>query len=196
MANAPGRPPWKGSSLFCPHVMPQSQQEKSAERRLVTAMASRRSIGVVLIAALLAWSVNQRVLTCSGDQSRAAVVAPAGASPAPKPEPSPSRHNCCPFEKMHSWQPQPLSHPNCPLHAKLAVNCCSIAANAALSMPFQKAPTVERKKVLASAMLRHTPAIATPSLLCNLFRFSYRKAPAVHPPYCDFATYVLPSYPE
>ena len=45
-------------------------------------MASRRLMGVRMVT-LLAWSVNQRVLACSGHQSRAAVVVPAGTLPAP-----------------------------------------------------------------------------------------------------------------
>jgi len=101
-------------------------------------MTSRRSLGVVLIVALLAWSVNQRVIACTGVQSRAAVVVPAGTPPAPKPEPSPSRHNCCPLESKHSGAAQPSLPPDCQLHAKLDVSCCSIANNPGLRLPFQK----------------------------------------------------------
>src|SRR5271157_2649735 len=70
---------------------------------------ARRSLGVVLIVALLGWAVsfNQPLLACTGKCSRAAVGVPAGASPAHKPEPSPSRHSCCPPEGMRSAVAQP-----------------------------------------------------------------------------------------
>ena len=106
-------------------------------------MTSRRSTGVVLIVALLAWSVNQRVLACAGLPSRAAVVAPAGSPPAPKPEPSPSRHDCCPLEPKHAEKARPSSLPDCKIHASLDLSCCSIANNPASRLPFQKVSRFE-----------------------------------------------------
>ncbi|HEV2103890.1 MAG TPA: hypothetical protein VGR58_14025 [Candidatus Acidoferrum sp.] len=106
-------------------------------------MTSRRSTGVVLIVALLAWSVNQQVLACAGLPSRAAVVAPAGSPPAPKPEPSPSRHNCCPLESKQAEKAQPSSLPDCKIHASLDLSCCSIAKNPASRLPFQKVSRFE-----------------------------------------------------
>ncbi|HTC42511.1 MAG TPA: hypothetical protein VK703_13110, partial [Candidatus Acidoferrales bacterium] len=50
---------------------------------------ARRSFGVVLIVALMGWTVNQP-MQCEGQHSRAAVVVLAGASPAYQPEPSPT----------------------------------------------------------------------------------------------------------
>lgn len=100
-------------------------------------------MGVVLIVALLAWSVNQRVLACAGLQSRAAVVAPAGSPPAPKPEPSPSRHNCCPLESKHAEKARPSSLPDCKIHASLDLSCCSIAKNPASRLPFQRVSRFE-----------------------------------------------------
>lgn len=57
---------------------------------------ARRSLGVVLIVALVSWTVNWLTFGCQSQHSRAAVVVPAGASPAYQPEPSRSRHACCP----------------------------------------------------------------------------------------------------
>ena len=114
-----------------------------------TAMSSRRSSGVVLIVALLAWSVNQRVIACAGLQSRAAVVVPAGSPPAPKPEPSPSRHNCCPLESRHSEKSQPSSLPDGKLRAGLDVRCCSITRNPASRMPFQKVSRFDLQQFVA-----------------------------------------------
>ncbi len=106
-------------------------------------MTSRRLIGVVLIVALLGWSVNQRVVACTGLPSRAAVVAPAGSPPAPKPEPSPSRHNCCPLETKNSEKPKPSFLPDCKMRASLDLSCCSIAKNPVSRLPFQKVSRFE-----------------------------------------------------
>ena len=89
---------------------------------------AKRSSGVVLIVTLLAWSVNLPALACPAMNSRAAVMAQAGASPAPKPEPSPLPHSCCPAQKVSRSAAQPL-HRNCALHANSDANCCSVAAN-------------------------------------------------------------------
>jgi hypothetical protein len=106
-------------------------------------------MGVVLIVALLAWSVNQRVIACTGLQSRAAVVVPAGSPPAPKPEPSPSRHNCCPLETNHTEKTQPSSLPDCKIHASLDSSCCSIAKNPASRLPFQNVSRFELQQFIA-----------------------------------------------
>ena|SRR5208283_583013 len=90
---------------------------------------ARRSLGVVLIVALLGWavSVNQPLLACTGMNSRAAVGVPAGASPAHKPEPSPSHHDCCPPEGITSTEAQPSVSPICPFHKSPNRDCCSIS---------------------------------------------------------------------
>ena len=109
-------------------------------------MTSRRSTGVILIVSLLAWSVNLRVLACSGIPSRAAVVAQAGTLPAPQPEPSPSRHNCCPKEPKEgkdSRPAQPSSSSKCALHASIDFSCCSLAANPQFRLPFQNSSPVK-----------------------------------------------------
>ena len=90
---------------------------------------ARRSLGVVLIVALLGWaaSVNQPLVACTGMNSRAAVGVPAGASPAHKPEPSPSRHSCCPPEGLSATEAQPSVSPICPFHKSRNRDCCSIS---------------------------------------------------------------------
>ena len=131
-------------------------------RKLRTAMANRRSTGVVLIVALLAWSVNQRVMACPGLLSRAAVVAPAGSPPAPKPEPSASRHNCCPLEKKHLKAAQPSSHSECKMHEKMDLSCCSIAGHLSLRQPFQKVSSAQWNVVLVATVSLDTLAPALP----------------------------------
>ena len=90
---------------------------------------ARRSLGVVLIVALLGWavSVNQPLLACTGMNSRAAVGVPAGASPAHKPEPSPSHRDCCPPEGVSAAEAQPSVSPICPIHKSRNRDCCSIS---------------------------------------------------------------------
>lgn len=90
---------------------------------------ARRSLGVVLIVALLGWavSVNQPLLACTGMNSRAAVGVPAGASPAHKPEPSPSHRDCCPPEGVSAAEAQPSVSPICPFHKSRNRDCCSIS---------------------------------------------------------------------
>jgi len=112
-------------------------------------MSSRRFTGVVLIVALLGWSVNQRVVACAGLPSRAAVVAPAESPIAPKPEPSPSRHGCCPLESKHASKAHPSSLPDCKMHASLDLSCCSIANNPASRLPFQKVSRFELQQFVA-----------------------------------------------
>ena len=118
------------------------------------AMSSRRFTGVVLIVALLGWSVNQRIVACAGLPSRAAVGAQAGSPPAPKPEPSPSRHNCCPLESKHAEKAQPSSLPDCKIHSNLDLSCCSIANNPASPLPFQKVSRFELQP-FATAIVSH-----------------------------------------
>jgi hypothetical protein len=74
---------------------------------------ARRSLGVVLIVALVSWTVNWLTFGCESQHSRAAVVVPAGASPAYQPEPSPSRHTCCPQVKSLSFSRLSLSSRPC-----------------------------------------------------------------------------------
>jgi hypothetical protein len=95
---------------------------------------ARRSFGVVLIVALLSWTVNQLTMECESQHSRAAVVVLAGASPAYQPEPSPTRHNCCPRES----QPAPVpSHAQVPCHhhSSPIPSCCSISHETAAGLP-------------------------------------------------------------
>ena len=106
------RPPSRGSSPRALRFF----------RHTVPAMA-RRSIGVVLVVALVSWTVNWLTLECQSQHSRAAVVVPAGASPAYKPEPSPSRHTCCPQVKS-----QPSFH-DCSLVLASLPDCCSFHHN-------------------------------------------------------------------
>ena len=94
---------------------------------------ARRSFGVVLIVALLSWTVNRLNMGCESQHSRAAVVVLAGASPAYQPEPSPTRHNCCPRES----HPGAVSSP-CPLchqHPLPFPDCCSISHETAAGLP-------------------------------------------------------------
>jgi len=86
---------------------------------------ARRSLGVVLIVALLGWTVNQSIMGCEGQHSRAAVTVLAGASPAYQPEPSPTRHSCCPRESQTAAQPS--SHPRkCHPRSSSSNDCCSV----------------------------------------------------------------------
>jgi hypothetical protein len=86
---------------------------------------ARRSLGVVLIVALLGWTVNQPIMGCEGQNSRAAVGVPAGASPAYQPEPSPTRHSCCPRESQTATQPSFPSH-LCHYQFGSSSDCCSV----------------------------------------------------------------------
>jgi hypothetical protein len=112
-------------------------------------------MGVVLIVALLGWSVNQRVVACTGLPTRAAVVAPAGSPPAP--EPSPSRHNCCPLKSKAPEKSKPTSLPDCKMHASLDLSCCSIAKNTASRLPFQKVSRFELHPMAAVIAANHRP---------------------------------------
>jgi hypothetical protein len=95
---------------------------------------ARRSSGVVLIVALLSWTVNQLNLECQGQHSRAAVVVLAGASPAYQPEPSPTRHSCCPRERRPVTPPSPNPSP-CHRHSSPSRNCCSITHETFAALP-------------------------------------------------------------
>jgi hypothetical protein len=102
---------------------------------------ARRSSGVVLIVALLGWTVNRPHMECESQHSRAAVVVQAGASPAYQPEPSPTRHSCCPRE---SHQPEAQSTTDFPAcHHQFASNasCCSVKKDGQQGLP----PTVVRE---------------------------------------------------
>jgi hypothetical protein len=96
---------------------------------------ARRSLGVVLIVALLGWTVNQPTLGCQGPYSRAAVVVLAGASPAHQPEPSPSRHNCCPHESEEAKTSQPASAPQCSSLVSMNQDCCSVSSDIDRDLP-------------------------------------------------------------
>ncbi len=93
---------------------------------------ARRSLGVVLIVALLGWTVNQPIMGCEGQHSRAAVVVLAGASPAYQPEPSPTRHSCCPRESHHAAVSSPRV-PNC--HPYSTSDCCSLSKKLQSGLP-------------------------------------------------------------
>lgn len=101
-----------------------------------SAMA-RRSIGVVLIVALLGWtvSVNQPLFACTGLHSRAAVAVPAGTPPALKPEPSPSHHNCCPSVSQKPPSSDAPSHCSSTLQISANHNCCSVSHSAPITRP-------------------------------------------------------------
>jgi len=106
---------------------------------------ARRSLGVVLIVALVSWTVNQLTFGCQGQHSRAAVVVPAGASPAYQPEPSPSRHTCCPQVK----RPAGRSPDFCLAHVATHADCCSAS---------KQAPTAISPKPFASPRLERFAA--------------------------------------
>jgi hypothetical protein len=92
---------------------------------------ARRSFGVVLIVALMGWTVNQP-MQCEGQHSRAAVVVLAGASPAYQPEPSPTRHSCCPRESHHAAV-SPRRIPRC--HPHSTSDCCSLSKESQGGLP-------------------------------------------------------------
>jgi hypothetical protein len=136
--------------------------EKPFYRTLGPAMA-RRSLGVVLIVALVSWTVNWLTLGCEGQHSRAAVVVPAGASPAYKPEPSPSRHTCCP---QVTAQPAALGSSLvscCP-------DCCKLSHNSPGTQPprFLTGPAFAHSSpdnVPASALFRPAEPLVLASTL-------------------------------
>ncbi len=93
---------------------------------------ARRSFAGVLIVALLGWTVNQPIMGCEGQHSRAAVVVLAGASPAYQPEPSPTRHSCCPRESQHAA----VSSPRIPMcHRHSTSDCCSVSKESQSGLP-------------------------------------------------------------
>jgi hypothetical protein len=96
---------------------------------------ARRSLAVVLIVALLGWTVNWPKLGCKGQHSRAAVLAPAGASPAYQPEPSPTRHNCCPHESLESPNAASSLLHECLLHVSAQPGCCSVSKEKESGLP-------------------------------------------------------------
>jgi len=112
---------------------------------------ARRSFGVVLIVALLGWTVNQPILGCEGQHSRAAVAALAGASPAYQPEPSPTRHSCCPRES----QPPAGSHNHsCPHQISPHSDCCSVTNQ----VPRGVLPALLKESPLAKCALHPLPS--------------------------------------
>jgi len=127
-------------------------------------------MGVVLIVGLLAWTVNLRVLACSGIPSRAAVVAQAGTPPAAKPEPSPSRHNCCPKEAKDSRQAQPSSFPKCVAHANVDFSCCSLAATPQSRPPLQKSSRAQLSNLSAEIVRLHSLDTVIVFQAATLFR--------------------------
>lgn len=120
---------------------------------------ARRSLGVVLIVALLGWaaSVNQPLAACTGMNSRAAVGVPAGASPAHKPEPSPSHHSCCPPEGLTSTEAQPSVSPICPFHKSRNRDCCSVSSNSAEFALLPAAAKPQLVKFLFTSVVTHSP---------------------------------------
>jgi hypothetical protein len=95
---------------------------------------ARRSLGVVLIVALLGWTVNRPILGCEGQHSRAAVVVLAGASPAYQPEPSPTRHSCCPRESQKEAVLVSSSPSGCPHFLSSHADCCSVAKHTLIEL--------------------------------------------------------------
>jgi hypothetical protein len=95
---------------------------------------ARRSLGVVLIVALVGWTVN-RPMQCQGQHSRAAVVLLAGASPAYQPEPSPTRHSCCPRESKSSVSPFSGHTPSCDHQMASHSDCCSVFKDSQTGLP-------------------------------------------------------------
>lgn len=130
---------------------------------IIPAMA-RRSLGVVLIVALLGWTVNQPTLGCQGPYSRAAAVVLAGASPAHQPEPSPSRHDCCPHESAEAKTAQPTSAAHSSFLASVNHDCCSVAGDINRGWPpgFVKgSPFVKFAALPSSPFAPLTPAQAS-----------------------------------
>jgi len=112
-------------------------------------LVARRSIGVVLIVALLGWTVNQP-MWCQSQHSRAAVGVPAGASPAYKPEPSPSRHSCCPRKESAAVNPESPASATCFHHHRNASpDCCSVSQKGRPGLP----PGVSARQLMASVAL-------------------------------------------
>ena len=111
---------------------------------------ARRSIGVVLIVALLGWtvSVNQPLSACTGLHSRAAALVPAGTPPAPKPEPSPSHHNCCPPVSQTSETSAAAPHCSSGLQISANHDCCSVSH----SLPATLRHFILRTTKLATAL--------------------------------------------
>jgi len=104
-----------------------------------------------LIVALLGWTVNQPIMGCEGQHSRAAVVLQAGASPAYQPEPSPTRHSCCPRESKPTGALPSSQHPACPHQFDAHQDCCSLTNETHSGLPpvFVKESPIA-KYVLAS----------------------------------------------
>ena len=116
---------------------------------------ARRSFGVVLIVALLGWTVNRPNMGCESQHSRAAVVVQAGASPAYQPEPSPTRHSCCPRE---SHQPEALPTTEfSACHHPFASNasCCSVSKDGQRGLP----PTVVKHTSFTKFLLNSLPSM-------------------------------------
>ncbi len=114
---------------------------------------ARRSLGMVLIVALLGWTVNRPILGCEGQHSRAAVVVLAGASPAYQPEPSPTRHSCCPRESQKQAV-QPSSPSGCPHLLSSHADCCSVAKHSLIELT----ATLVEKSFPGTFVLRSLPS--------------------------------------
>jgi hypothetical protein len=139
---------------------------------------TRRAFGVVLIVALMGWTVNQP-LQGEGQHSRAAVVVLAGASPAYQPEPSPTRHSCCPRESHHaavSAQRIPSCHPHS------TSDCCSLSKGSQGRLPpglvkrfcvailWPRFPLYPAHRCISAARLRGSRSglfAISPSCLCR-----------------------------
>jgi len=151
------------SGLFCTITIPCDaghSRHFSLPPQSYPVMA-RRSLGVVLIVALLGWtvSVNQPLLACTGKYSRAAVGVPAGASPAHKPEPSPSRHSCCPPEGKSSAVAQPSVSSICLLHMSHHRDCCSLSRSRAEVPFYPLAPKPRLVKFVVTPLAPFLPGV-------------------------------------
>ena len=125
--------------------------ESGGDRDHYDRVMARRSLGVVLIVALLGWTVNQSIMGCEGQHSRAAVTVLAGASPAYQPEPSPTRHSCCPRESQTAAPPSSHSH-KCHPQSSSPNDCCSVTKDSSgVSLPALLKGSPSAKMLLSSA---------------------------------------------
>ena len=133
-------------------------------------LVARRSMGVVVIVALLGWTVNQP-MWCQGQHSRAAVVVPAGASPAYKPEPSPSRHTCCPRRESSAVTPEAPASGTCPHHhTKPSPECCSMSGKDRPGLP---AGILAKPQIVTVALVPSLEALRVCSQHLELEPFSF-----------------------
>jgi hypothetical protein len=139
---------------------------------------ARRSFGVVLIVALLGWTVNQP-MGCEGQHSRAAVTVLAGASPAYQPEPSPTRHSCCPHERQAAQPSSPASQ--CPHSFSFPHDCCSLAGDLQTTAPTAILGDFAPSNVASGSVIAFTieAPISQYSLSAEAQTFPIRSAPSL-----------------